>query len=100
MRFQLFISLYQYYYQLLYILIAINILLYVDPRVFAIIRTISLTSILCTPPVGLILFVDGVISGSSLLDFSKAFLPFLIASFFFFLLFNGKTTRYTSSLFW
>lgn len=52
----------------------------IDPTVFGVFMTVNLAIGLFTPPVGLNLYVASGISGSSLLDISKAVLPFLIAA--------------------
>ena len=62
------------------ILLPVIIALDVDPTVFGVFMTVNLAIGLFTPPVGLNLYVASGISGSSLLDISKAILPFLFAS--------------------
>lgn len=52
----------------------------IDPTVFGVFMTVNLAIGLFTPPVGLNLYVASGISGSSLLDISKAVIPFLVAS--------------------
>lgn len=62
------------------ILLPVIIHLDVDPTVFGVFMTVNLAIGLFTPPVGLNLYVASGISGSSLLDLSKAIIPFLVAS--------------------
>lgn len=62
------------------ILLPIIIHFDIDPTVFGVFMTVNLAIGLFTPPVGLNLYVASGISGSSLLDLSKAIMPFLIAS--------------------
>ena len=62
------------------ILLPVILHLDVDPTVFGVFMTVNLAIGLFTPPVGLNLYVASGISGSSLLDLSKAIIPFLIAA--------------------
>src|SRR5690625_218988 len=62
------------------ILLPVILFLEVDPTVFGVFMTVNLAIGLFTPPVGLNLYVASGISGSSLLDLSKAIIPFLIAA--------------------
>src|SRR5699024_10234909 len=62
------------------ILLPIVIHFDIDPTVFGVFMTVNLAIGLFTPPVGMNLYVASGISGSSLLDLSKAIMPFLIAS--------------------
>lgn len=62
------------------ILLPVIIHLEIDPTVFGVFMTVNLAIGLFTPPVGLNLYVASGISGSSLIDISKAIIPFLIAS--------------------
>lgn len=62
------------------ILLPVILYLDVDPTVFGVFMTVNLAIGLFTPPVGLNLYVASGISGSSLLELSKAIIPFLVAS--------------------
>lgn len=66
----------------IFVPILLPVILYfdIDPTVFGVFMTVNLAIGLFTPPVGLNLYVASGISGSSLLDISKAVIPFLFAS--------------------
>lgn len=68
------------------ILLPVIIYFDIDPTVFGVFMTVNLAIGLFTPPVGLNLYVASGISGSSLLDVSKAVIPFLVAAIFVLLL--------------
>lgn len=67
------------YYIFVPILLPVMIALEVDPTVFGVFMTVNLAIGLFTPPVGLNLFVAASISKSSIVDISKAALPFIFA---------------------
>ncbi|SEI82900.1 C4-dicarboxylate transporter, DctM subunit [Bhargavaea ginsengi] len=67
------------YYIFVPILLPVMIALEVDPTVFGVFMTVNLAIGLFTPPVGLNLFVAASISKSSIVDISKAALPFIVA---------------------
>src|SRR5699024_2108061 len=62
------------------ILLPIIIHFDLDPTVFGVFMTINLAIGLFTPPVGLNLYVASGISGSSLVDVSRAVIPFVLAA--------------------
>ena len=68
------------YYIFVPILLPIMIFLEVDPTVFGVFMTVNLAIGLFTPPVGLNLYVAAGISGTNIIQISKAVMPFVIAA--------------------
>ncbi|MFD2044578.1 TRAP transporter large permease [Ornithinibacillus salinisoli] len=62
------------------ILIPVVLFFDIDPTVFGVFMTVNLAIGLFTPPVGLNLYVASGISNSSLVEISKAIIPFVVAA--------------------
>ncbi|MBC5635756.1 TRAP transporter large permease [Ornithinibacillus sp. BX22] len=62
------------------ILLPVILIFDIDPTVFGVFMTVNLAIGLFTPPVGLNLYVASGISKSSLVDVSKAIIPFVIVA--------------------